>query len=680
LDADERRFLDEVGAFREYLGEKLFWARSSARVGTETVKALPEAFAWLLGPSRWREFFEILALAVKQYPIRSILVVAVTGLLILKRRKCRAVIAESRLATQRISTHHYGHTARALLATILLALPVPLLMCFLGWGMGRVPEISDWMRGLTRELVISGQVLFGLNFLAGVCRPKGLGVAHFGWREAPLKRFRRGIHLFALVFIPCSLVLGCARFESSSLYLDSVGRLSFMAVFIWAALLLGKICRLRDGAFTSLMEAKPDLAISRLRHVWYPVLVGAPVGLVLLAAAGYMPASLTLGIGYLATLAMISGGAVLYGLTLRWFLIRERRLALAEALKERQARRETEKATRSVEEGRDDGEESILVEDEAEALDLKAVGAQTRRLLRFLWLAGASVGLWYFWSSSIPALTVLESVTVPFLGDLTLLGFLKAGLIVVVVWIIAKNLPGLLEIAVLRATGIDVGTRNAITTLCQYGVIAVGLFLLADALKIDWSKFGWIAAALSVGLGFGLQEVVANFVCGIIVLFERPIRVGDTVTVDEVTGTVTKIRMRATTITNWDRKEYVVPNKHFITGTLMNWTLTNPITRIVLNVGVAYGSDTKRARDVLVEVANDHPLVLGEPAPMATFELFGGSSLDLTLRCYIPDMDNRVRTITELHEDIDRRFKAAGIEIAFPQLDVHVKGEAPGAP
>jgi potassium efflux system protein len=456
--------------------------------------------------------------------------------------------------------------------------------------------------------------------------------------------------------------------------------LSFMAVFVWAALLIGKICRLRDGAFTSLMEAQPDLAISRLRHVWYPVLVGAPVGLVILAAAGYMPASLTLGIGYLATLGMICGGVVLYGLTLRWFLIRERRLALAEAIEERRARREAEKAARSVEEGRDDGEETILVEDEAEALDLKAVGAQTRSLLRFLWLAGAAVGLWYFWSSSIPALTVLESVTVPFLGDITLLGLLKAGLIVVVVSIIAKNLPGLLEIAVLRATDIDVGTRNAITTLCQYAVIAIGLFLLADALKIDWSKFGWIAAALSVGLGFGLQEVVANFVCGIIVLFERPIRVGDTVTVDDVTGVVTKIRMRATTITNWDRKEYVVPNKHFITGTLMNWTLTNPITRIVLNVGVAYGSDTKRARDVLVEVANDHPLVLGEPAPMATFELFGGSSLDLTLRCYIPDMDNRVRTITELHEGIDRRFKAAGIEIAFPQLDVHVKGEAPGAP
>jgi potassium efflux system protein len=204
-------------------------------------------------------------------------------------------------------------------------------------------------------------------------------------------------------------------------------------------------------------------------------------------------------------------------------------------------------------------------------------------------------------------------------------------------------------------------------------VIAIGFALLFNALNVDWAKFGWIAAALSVGLGFGLQEIVANFVCGLIVLFERPIRVGDVVTVEGMTGTVTKIHMRATTITNWDRQEFVVPNKTLITNTILNWTLSAPLTRVVIPVGVAYGSDTDKARQILLEVAADHPRVLDDPAPIATFEQFADSSLNLLLRAYLPDLENRVGAITELHTEINKRFAAAGIEIAFPQRDLHLR-------
>ncbi|MGE9269875.1 MAG: mechanosensitive ion channel family protein, partial [Verrucomicrobiales bacterium] len=217
------------------------------------------------------------------------------------------------------------------------------------------------------------------------------------------------------------------------------------------------------------------------------------------------------------------------------------------------------------------------------------------------------------------------------------------------------------------------GVRYAVTTLGKYAVGAVAILLATQALAVDWSQFGWIAAALSVGLGFGLQEIVANFVCGIIVLFERPIRVGDIVTVGEVTGTVSRIRMRATTITNWERQEFVVPNKDFITGSLINWTLTSPLNRITLNVGVAYGTDTRLARRMLGEIAEEHPCVMEDPGPLVSFESFGDSTLNLCLRCYLPNMDNRMKTITELHEEVDRRFSEAGIEIAFPQQDLHVR-------
>ena len=135
--------------------------------------------------------------------------------------------------------------------------------------------------------------------------------------------------------------------------------------------------------------------------------------------------------------------------------------------------------------------------------------------------------------------------------------------------------------------------------------------------------------------------------------------------------------MRATTITDWDRKDFIVPNKEFITGSLMNWTLSSPVNRLVIPVGVAYGTDTRMARDILLEIAEANPLVLEDPKPIASFEEFADSTLNLNLRCYLPNMDNRLRARTELCEAIDERFKAAGIEIAFPQRDLNLRAIDP---
>lgn len=136
-------------------------------------------------------------------------------------------------------------------------------------------------------------------------------------------------------------------------------------------------------------------------------------------------------------------------------------------------------------------------------------------------------------------------------------------------------------------------------------------------------------AALTVGLGFGLQEIFANFVSGLILLFERPIRVGDIVTVDGTTGVVSRIQTRATTVTNWDRQDLIVPNKEFITGRLLNWTRSDHVNRIVINVGIAYGSDTELARRLIEEVLREHSEVLGDPPSIVTFEGFGESTLNL---------------------------------------------------
>ena len=151
---------------------------------------------------------------------------------------------------------------------------------------------------------------------------------------------------------------------------------------------------------------------------------------------------------------------------------------------------------------------------------------------------------------------------------------------------VVRYVPALLEIGVLTRLKIDAGARYAIATLVRYLLIGVGVALTFGALSIGWSSIQWLAAALTFGLAFGLQEIFANFISGLILLVERPIRVGDTVTVGSVQGTVARIRTRATTILDYDNREHLIPNKSLITGSVINWTLTEAVTRIVVPVGV----------------------------------------------------------------------------------------------
>ena len=190
-------------------------------------------------------------------------------------------------------------------------------------------------------------------------------------------------------------------------------------------------------------------------------------------------------------------------------------------------------------------------------------------------------------------------------------------------------------------------------------------------LGLDWSKLQWLVAALGVGIGFGLQEIVANFISGLIILFERPISVGDQ------DGVVTRIRIRATTIRDWDNKELLIPNKEIITGRLLNWSLSDTRLRISLPVGVAYGSDVALALKILAETVADDERIMKEPAPSIIFSGFGESSLDLVCRFYIDDLDYLWPVKTGLHLEIYRRFEEAGIVISFPQRDVHLDSSEP---
>jgi potassium efflux system protein len=372
---------------------------------------------------------------------------------------------------------------------------------------------------------------------------------------------------------------------------------------------------------------------------------------------------------------------LVYALLTRWLFIAPRRLAYEQAIARREAKEGGQEVSASVEE---------------ELANLPRVDAQTRRIFKSVVTIALAIGLYAIWGEAIPVVDLLQRVELyPKLqiidpdaiakrleevqGQVFVsLGHVAVALIIIAFTAIAvKNIPGLLEITILQRLPLDAGARFAASTLTRYAILIVGATLAFNAIGIGWSTVQWLAAALTFGLAFGLQEIFANFVAGLIVLVERPMRVGDIVTVANVTGRVTRIQMRATTILDWDRRELLVPNKEFITGSLINWTLTDSISRVVIPVGIAYGSDTVLARKILLEEAQKNRLVLKDPAPHTMFTKFGESSLDLELRIFIADREHWVEVVDSMHTQIDEAFKRAGIEIAFPQRDLHIRS-APG--
>ena len=200
----------------------------------------------------------------------------------------------------------------------------------------------------------------------------------------------------------------------------------------------------------------------------------------------------------------------------------------------------------------------------------------------------------------------------------------------------------------------------AIKVIVRYAVTIVGVLLACSIIGLHWGDVQWLVAALGVGLGFGLQEIVANFVSGLIVLAERPIRIGDVVTVGNVSGTVGRIHARATVVIDFDYKEVIIPNKAFITERVVNWTLSNQTTRLLIKVGVAYGSDVALVQRVILEVVQGNRSVLQDPAPSVFFVAFGESTLDFEVRAFVNSIDKRLRVQHEINHSVARVLAKTG--------------------
>jgi small-conductance mechanosensitive channel len=255
---------------------------------------------------------------------------------------------------------------------------------------------------------------------------------------------------------------------------------------------------------------------------------------------------------------------------------------------------------------------------------------------------------------------------------------LWAILALVVLLTLTRWLKGRLDSKWLAKTRMERSAREALATTFGYVAVALSIIVALSIAGIEFTNLAIIAGALSVGIGFGLQNVVNNFVSGIIMLVERPVRTGDWIVVGSTEGTVMRISIRTTTIQTFDRAEVIVPNSDLISGQVTNWTLRNQWGRIKVPIGVAYGSDTAAVRETLLEIVqNNKDVIKGNsqlPDPSVLFLGFGDSSLNFELRAIIPNIDQRLRVISDINYAIDAAFRERGIEIPFPQRDLNFRG------
>ena len=682
LEFTEQRMSSLIEEYSSFLDGHLLWIRSAKLIGPSNFRNLPAAVVWILNPNNWWQLPKDLVASFAQSAILWLLGLLAALLLFAGRGRAKSNLRQIAKSVGRVREDALMLTIRAFGWTVYLACGRPFLLVLIGWRLIALPVASDFSRAVGYGLLYAGYIWAILSFLNYLCREYGVAGIHFQWPEATRRALRRHLLWLEPLWVLLAFLITTLEAADNVAYGNSLGRLAFMVIMSAAAVFAARIYQTASGESVDTAQASSQGLLFRHRYFWYPLSIGLPGLLVILAAMGYYYTALRMSWEFQNTALLVLGLVLGNNLALRGLVIAQRRLAYEEELRKRNEKLETQGAEES-DSASSVGETQIdSFEIEEPEISQAQITEQTRALLHTLLFFSGLIGLWVIWHDVLPAVNVLQDIRlwsysvevegVTKVVPITLISVLFAVLIAIITFVGARNLSGVLEITLFKYLPLDAGARYAFATICQYVVYIIGLIIAFNYIGINWGSLKWLVAALGVGIGFGLQEIIANFVSGLIILFERPVRVGDIVTVDNIDGVVSRIRIRATTITNWDRKEYIVPNKEFITGRVLNWTLSSPVNRIIINVGIAYGSDTELARELLLKAAQEHPNVLEDPAPVATFEGFGDNALNFTLRCYLPNLDNRLATITDLHLAIDKAFRKAKITIAFPQQDVHL--------
>jgi len=685
LEAADREVAKVSQEFRSFIRSQLTWIPNLSPLSLRDFAELPVALGWLLSPMKWREALSDAARTVAANPLYTIVALIALTAAVIGRWQSRHRLPELAGLTRRIRTDSYVHTVKALGLTLLAAGVWPLVAFIAGWQVEAQPLGGAFGNAVGNALVSIVPILYVLFLLLWLTRRDGVGRNHFRWPAVICDALYARIGWLAAVLVPAAVLVFISNHSQIMELSYAIGRPMLLLILLVLAAFVWRFFR-RKGPFMShFNETRPDGWISRLWFLWFPLLLAVPIGLFVGTALGFAYTALELTELLLGrTASLLLGILIIKDLLLRWFYVIERRSRFEVAVEQREAAR----AEREHHEHHEEDTGGGRIEVEVPDVDFRELGEQARSIIRVGVFLAIILSIGWLWGDLLPAIGFLDRVELPFskaiieegverqlpvtLADLAIGILILAG-----TFFVAKNLSGVLGFTLLRRLRFDAGGNYAIVTLCQYLIVAIGVVFAFSTIGLQWSKLQWLIAALGVGLGFGLQEIVANLVSGIILLLERPVRIGDIVTVGGADGYISRIQIRATTILTWEKKELIIPNKEFITGQVVNWTLSDSVNRILISVGVAYGSDVRKALELLELAARENEHVIDDPAPIITFESFGDNALMLYARCYVATLDNRLETITALHEAIYAKYEEAGIVIAFPQRDVHLDTSKP---
>lgn len=659
---------DRIAAYKVLVRQRLFWLPSEEPFSAETFGELIGSIGWLMSASQWLGILKDVPASVEErLPSIMFLLVALVVLLAYRKRIRQRLISTGE-SVGNVSVDRIGLTLSALTDSLLLALPPVIILVLAALMLDRGGEFAD---GLAKGLRSAALLYLLLGAVRQIALPGGVAEVHFHWQPGTLAAIRRGIPRLLLLLLPVTLITRLTENPVGADYESSLGRVVFAIASLALAMFAYRL-------FRALRNGKAELERSRFYQLVQVAAVVTPLFFTGISLVGYHYTAVQLeGILFISICWLVLV-ALLHFVGLRALSVRERRIRLLR-LREQRATEQREADDRNATEPSGDARPASL---DLPEVDLHDINTQSTTLLRVASFALALVGLWLLWSPVVPALRIFDEIILWTVGEgdaalaITFGDLILSLLVAVATILAARNLPGTLEVMVLSRMQLAPGTGYAITTIATYLIVILGVVFALGALGAQWSKLQWLVAALGVGLGFGLQEIVANFVSGIILLFERPIRVGDTVTIGGVTGTVSRIRIRATTLVDWDHKEQIIPNKTFVTQDLTNWTLSDSITRVIVTVGVAYGTDIDEVQDLLTELVHQNERVVEDPAPAVFCTGLADSSINFEMRVFVKSMAEIMPLGHELRSAVTRKLHEAGIEIPFPQRDIHIRSAA----
>ncbi|WP_110655751.1 mechanosensitive channel MscK [Salinicola halimionae] len=660
LQLNQEQLAALTTSLRGAIEEQLFWVASARPLTFGWWQDAPAIVANQVKKGVWKEALASFWQVPDMRALAVIPVLLLTATLLLVRRRIKVRLLNLHEQIGRLKRDTQMHTPRAILYNAMLAAHGPLMLAVAG-GLLRLG--SDDFAERVGESLLQLALAWGvLGWARRLLVPDGVATRHFHWSTGYVAQLRRLLFWLGISLIPTILISGTSP--------GSQAELSSRPLFL-LLLLVGLLAM--SGILVRLILAHvPYFGLKLFRLLLGLALALVPLVLAGLIALGYEYAALRLIGRFINSLYIFGLWILVEATVVRGLAVAQRRLAYRRAVARRRAQ---------IQEGAEGGLEVV----EEPPLDMEQVNQQSLRLSKLILFIGFTCAFYLIWSDLLEVFSYLDHVSVweiergqgesMTLDPITVADVFIAMITVALTMMLARNLPGLLEVMVLSRLTLKQGSAYAISSLLSYVIVGTGVVISLGTLGVSWDKLQWLVAALGVGLGFGLQEIFANFISGLIILFERPMRIGDTITLGQLHGSVSRIRIRATTVIDFDRKEIIIPNKTFVTDQLINWSLSDNVTRVVLTYGVSHGSDLDEVHRLMRLAADENRRVLRDPEPQVFCISYGPTAFNFELRIFVNDLLDRLYASDEINRRLDRLFKEHGIRVAFNQMDVWLHGD-----